>query len=63
MAEQILAHYPVPIILLTGLADPGLAQQAQHAGVAAQATKPVDSRQLEAAIALALRRFKAGPRS
>jgi response regulator NasT len=53
-AEQILASRPVPIVLVTGLADPPLLARAKSAGIAAHVVKPVDRPQLEQALALAM---------
>lgn len=45
-----------PVVIVTGVDDPGLIDRAISAGVGAYLTKPVDSRELEAAIAVAAAR-------
>ncbi|HTX52437.1 MAG TPA: response regulator [Candidatus Baltobacteraceae bacterium] len=56
-ARQIMAHRPVPIILVTAHSDPDLIERAMAAGVMGYLMKPVEIKALEAAIALALSRF------
>jgi response regulator NasT len=56
-AEKILADRPVPLIVLTGQGDPALTARLGRAGVMGCLVKPVDRKELEAAIALATRRF------
>jgi response regulator NasT len=55
--RHIMAHRPVPIILVTAHSDPGLVQQAMAAGVMGYLVKPVDRKELPPAIALAISRF------
>jgi response regulator NasT len=45
-----------PVIVVTGVDDPGLIERSIASGVSAYLTKPIDSRELEAAIALAAAR-------
>jgi DNA-binding LytR/AlgR family response regulator len=59
LAEQLLAHHPVPIIFLTSFADEQTFQQAQAVGPAAYLTKPPVADTLRRAIALAVRNFSA----
>lgn len=42
-----------PVVVVTGVDDPGLIERAIASGVSAYLTKPVDSRELEAALQLA----------
>jgi response regulator NasT len=55
--RQIMAHRPVPIVLVTAHSDPDLIQQAMTAGVMGYLVKPVDRKDLVPAIALAISRF------
>jgi two-component system, response regulator PdtaR len=45
-----------PVVVLTGVDDPGLVDRSIESGVGAYLTKPVDTRELEAAIKLAAAR-------
>ena len=45
-----------PVVVVTGVDDPGLIERSIASGVSAYLTKPIDSRELEAAIALAAAR-------
>ena len=45
-----------PVVVVTGVEDPGLVDRAIATGVGAYLTKPVDDRQLDAAIKLAASR-------
>ncbi len=55
--RQIMAHRPVPIVLVTAHSDPDLIEQAMIAGVMGYLVKPVDRKDLVPAIALATSRF------
>jgi len=55
--REIMAHRPVPIILVTAHSDPDLIQRAMEAGVMGYLVKPVALKELGPAIALALSRF------
>ncbi len=55
--QQIMAHRPVPIVLVTAHSDPELIQEAMVAGVMGYLLKPVDRKDLVPAIALATTRF------
>jgi AmiR/NasT family two-component response regulator len=55
--RQIMAHRPVPIVLVTAHSDPDLIQQAMVAGVMGYLVKPVDRNDLAPAMALAISRF------
>jgi response regulator NasT len=56
-AREILAVRPVPIIMVTGHADPDLVERAAAAGVFTYLLKPVGQRDLDAAIQMASARF------
>ena len=45
-----------PVVVLTGVEDPGLVERSVSSGVSAYLTKPIDDRQLDAAIKLAAAR-------
>ena len=45
-----------PVVVVTGVDDPGLVDRSIESGVAAYLTKPIDSRELDAAIRLAASR-------
>ena len=45
-----------PVVVVTGVDDPGLIERSIASGVSAYLTKPVDTRELEAALALAAAR-------
>jgi two-component system, response regulator PdtaR len=45
-----------PVVVLTGVEDPGLVERSVSSGVSAYLTKPIDERQLDAAIKLAAAR-------
>jgi response regulator NasT len=47
-----------PVVVVTGVDDPGLIERAIASGVSAYLTKPVDSRELEAALQLAAARHE-----
>lgn len=53
LAEQGLRR---PVVVVTGVEDPGLVDRAIETGVAAYLTKPIDERELDAAIRLAATR-------
>ena len=55
LAEQQLAHYPVPIIFLTSHIDEETFRQAQQVGPVAYLTKPIETEALRRAITLAVR--------
>lgn len=55
--RQIMAHRPVPIVLVTAHSDPDLIQQAMVNGVMGYLVKPADRKDLVPAIALAMSRF------
>jgi response regulator NasT len=55
--REIMAHRPVPIILVTAHSDPDLIQRATAAGVMGYLVKPVGLKELGPAIAVALSRF------
>jgi response regulator NasT len=46
-----------PVVVITGVDDPGLIDRAVASGVGAYLTKPVDTRQLQAALELAATRY------
>ncbi len=56
-AREILAARAVPIVMVTGHADPELVEQAAAAGVFTYLLKPVGQRDLDAAIQMAQARF------
>jgi AmiR/NasT family two-component response regulator len=56
-AKEILAIRPIPIIMVTGHADPALVERAAAAGVFTYLVKPVNQRELDAAIHVARARF------
>lgn len=56
-AREILAAQPVPIVMVTGHADPALVERAAAAGVFTYLLKPVGRRDLDAAIQTARARF------
>jgi response regulator NasT len=56
-AREILAIRPVPIVMVTGHADPELVERAAAAGVFTYLLKPVSRRLLDAAIQMARARF------
>jgi len=47
-----------PVVALTGVEDPGLVDRSVSSGVSAYLTKPIDERQLDAAIRLAAARHR-----
>jgi response regulator NasT len=53
LAEEGLRR---PVVVVTGVDDPGLVDRSIESGVAAYLTKPIDSRELDAAIRLAASR-------
>ena len=55
--RQVMAHRPVPIVLVTAHSDPDLIQEAMVIGVMGYLLKPVDRKDLVPAIALATTRF------
>jgi response regulator NasT len=56
-AQQLTAEgLRRPVVVLTGVEDPSLVDRSVSSGVAAYLTKPVDQRQLDAAIRLAAAR-------
>lgn len=56
-AREILAIRPVPVVMVTGHADPELVERAAAAGVFTYLLKPVSRRLLDAAIQMARARF------
>lgn len=56
-AQHILAIQAVPIVMVTGHADPDLVERAAAAGVFSYLLKPVTQRDLDAAIQMAQARF------
>lgn len=56
-AREILAFRAVPIVMVTGHADPELVERAAAAGVFTYLLKPVSQRDLDAAIQMARARF------
>jgi len=56
-AREILAIRAVPIVIVTGHADPELVERAAAAGVFTYLLKPVNQRDLDAAIQMARARF------
>lgn len=56
-AQEILAIRPLPIIMVTGHADPELVERAAAAGVFTYLLKPVNQPELAAAIQIAHARF------
>jgi response regulator NasT len=59
-AAQALADEGLrrPVVVLTGVEDPGLVDRSVSSGVSAYLTKPIDDRQLDAAIRLAAARHQ-----
>jgi response regulator NasT len=59
-AAQALADEGLrrPVVVLTGVEDPGLVERSVSSGVSAYLTKPIDERQLDAAIRLAAARHR-----
>jgi response regulator NasT len=59
-AAQALADEGLrrPVVVLTGVEDPGLVERSVSSGVSAYLTKPIDDRQLDAAIRLAAARHR-----
>lgn len=57
-AAQITAARPVPIIILSAHSDAPLIERATHLGVLAYLIKPVDVRELETTIRVAMSRFR-----
>ena len=55
--QEIMAHRPVPIVLVTAHSDPELIARASAAGVMGYLVKPVDVKDLNPTIALAISRF------
>jgi response regulator NasT len=53
LAEEGLRR---PVVVVTGVEDPGLIERSIGSGVSAYLTKPIDTRELQAAIALAAAR-------
>jgi response regulator NasT len=56
-AREILTFRPLPIVIVTGHADPELVERAAAAGVFTYLLKPVGQRDLDAAIQMARARF------
>lgn len=56
-AREILAFRPLPIVIVTGHADPDLVERAASVGVFTYLLKPVGRRDLDAAIQMASARF------
>ena len=59
VCERVMHESPLPVVMVTGYGDHQLIAQAEAAGAAGYMLKPVDERQLDAAIALARARFRA----
>lgn len=59
-AAQTLADEGLrrPVVVVTGVEDPGLVDRSVSSGVSAYLTKPIDDRQLDAAIRLAAARHE-----
>jgi response regulator NasT len=57
-AQEILAVRALPIVIVTGHADPDLVERAAAAGVFTYLLKPVNKRDLAAAIQMARARFQ-----
>jgi AmiR/NasT family two-component response regulator len=58
-AEQLAAEgLRRPVVVVTGVDDPSLVERSIASGVSAYLTKPVDSRELQAALELAAARHK-----
>jgi response regulator NasT len=57
-AAQITALRPIPMIILSAYSDIPLIERAAHLGVLAYLVKPVDVRELEATIRVAMSRFR-----
>jgi AmiR/NasT family two-component response regulator len=59
-AAQTLADQGLrrPVVVLTGVEDPGLVERSVSSGVSAYLTKPIDDRQLDAAIRVAAARHR-----
>lgn len=59
-AAQVLADEGLrrPVVVVTGVEDPGLVERSVSSGVSAYLTKPIDERQLDAAIRLAAARHR-----
>ena len=57
-AQQIQECCPTPVIILTAHETPGLVEQAGQSGVHGYLLKPLDSREMERAITIALARFE-----
>jgi len=55
-ARRVNAEHPVAIVAVTAHDDPSLVERAIAAGVAAYLVKPVDARQVDAALSLAVSR-------
>ncbi len=56
-AREILNNYPLPIVLVTGHAEPEFVEQAAGVGILSYLLKPVSQRSLDAAIQVARARF------
>ncbi len=56
-AREILTIYPIPIILVTGHAEPEFVERAAAVGIFSYLLKPVSQRSLDAAIRVAQARF------
>jgi response regulator NasT len=57
-AREITAERPVPIIVLTGHGETELVEEADDVGILAYLIKPVDPRELAAALRIATSRFQ-----
>jgi response regulator NasT len=57
-ANRIASDHPLPVILVSGYLDPELIQRAEDDHVLAYLIKPITKNDLEAAIAIAMRRFE-----
>ena len=55
--RQIMAHRPIPILLVTAHSDPEIVEKAMVAGVMGYLVKPIDRKDLGPAIVLAVTRF------
>ncbi len=56
-AREILTIYPLPIVLVTGHAEPEFVERAAGVGILSYLLKPVSQRSLDAAIQVARARF------
>lgn len=57
-AVQIYQDKPIPVILISGFVDPEFISRAEHHHILGYLIKPIKRAELEAAIAIAMRRFE-----